>query len=197
MYSYTSTVVRQTHQPDETQLKITNGLCHPYPAVDEDGNISGGLKHTGPRNGKCEGSALGSQIYSRNVVFWTTSSCTLGISRKAQLSPYILIIHRPTTRLLRAQQFRESPSRLSIYQSDTLLQPKDSNGSSFKCTYTDTGLKATEDSGEFQDLSRGNNFPTKLELLEPRRQVLCKIHCRFFSFLTSQHDVNAASDDTS
>lgn len=45
-------------------LYINNG-CHPYAAVDEDGNTSGGLKPTGSTTGGCTGSTLGSQIYGR------------------------------------------------------------------------------------------------------------------------------------
>uniref|UniRef100_H3G7R3 Necrosis inducing-like protein NPP1 type n=1 Tax=Phytophthora ramorum TaxID=164328 RepID=H3G7R3_PHYRM len=46
------------------QIYIANG-CHPYPAVDEDGNTSGGLKPTGDQSSGCIGSRLGSQIYGR------------------------------------------------------------------------------------------------------------------------------------
>lgn len=49
-------------------LYIDNG-CHPYPAVDEDGNTSGGLAPTGATDGGCTGSALGSQIYGRVVEY--------------------------------------------------------------------------------------------------------------------------------
>ncbi|KAG6960000.1 hypothetical protein JG687_00008464 [Phytophthora cactorum] len=47
------------------QLKIEDG-CHPYPAVQKDGSISGGLKWSGPQDGECTGSKLGSQIYARS-----------------------------------------------------------------------------------------------------------------------------------
>ncbi|KAI9985112.1 hypothetical protein PInf_004421 [Phytophthora infestans] len=47
------------------QLHISYG-CHPYPAVQEDGSISAGLKWAGWPNGDCKGSALGSQVYSRS-----------------------------------------------------------------------------------------------------------------------------------
>ncbi|GMF25609.1 unnamed protein product [Phytophthora lilii] len=49
------------------QLKITNG-CHPYPAVQANGSVSAGLKWTFlGRSGDCEGSPLGSQVYSRSA----------------------------------------------------------------------------------------------------------------------------------
>ncbi|GMF53555.1 unnamed protein product [Phytophthora fragariaefolia] len=47
------------------QLHISFG-CHPYPAVQADGAVSAGLKGTGPANGECTGSPLGSQVYSRS-----------------------------------------------------------------------------------------------------------------------------------
>jgi hypothetical protein len=50
------------------QIYINNG-CHPYPAVDEDGNTSGGLKPTGSESSGCTGSSLGSQIYGRAVEY--------------------------------------------------------------------------------------------------------------------------------
>ncbi|GMF28650.1 unnamed protein product [Phytophthora lilii] len=48
------------------QLHITNG-CHPYPAVDADGNTSGGLNPTGSSSAGCKGSGYGSQIYGRSA----------------------------------------------------------------------------------------------------------------------------------
>ncbi|ETL82107.1 hypothetical protein L917_17669 [Phytophthora nicotianae] len=48
------------------QLSIAFG-CHPYPAVQADGAVSGGLKYSGKPDGDCKGSALGSQVYSRST----------------------------------------------------------------------------------------------------------------------------------
>ncbi|KAL3657598.1 NLP effector protein 1 [Phytophthora oleae] len=50
------------------QIYIANG-CHPYLAVDEDGNTSGGLKPTGSQSAGCKGSGYGSQIYGRAVEY--------------------------------------------------------------------------------------------------------------------------------
>ncbi|KAE9010490.1 hypothetical protein PR001_g16158 [Phytophthora rubi] len=50
------------------QIYINNG-CHPYPAVDKDGNTSGGLKPTGSQSAGCKGSGYGSQIYGRAVEY--------------------------------------------------------------------------------------------------------------------------------
>ena len=45
-------------------LYIEHG-CHPYPAVNAQGNTSSGLKPTGPSDGRCKKPPLGSQIYAR------------------------------------------------------------------------------------------------------------------------------------
>ncbi|GMF16198.1 unnamed protein product [Phytophthora lilii] len=50
------------------QIYINNG-CHPYPAVDKDGNTSGGLKPTGSQSAGCKGSGYGSQVYGRAVEY--------------------------------------------------------------------------------------------------------------------------------
>ncbi|RLN88418.1 hypothetical protein BBJ28_00010582 [Nothophytophthora sp. Chile5] len=48
------------------QIHISNG-CHPYPAVDSNGNTGGGLNPTGSDSAGCKGSGWGSQIYGRSV----------------------------------------------------------------------------------------------------------------------------------
>ncbi|KAI9985109.1 hypothetical protein PInf_004418 [Phytophthora infestans] len=48
------------------QLYVSYG-CRPYPAVQADGSVSAGLKGGGPMDGECEGSPLGSQVYSRST----------------------------------------------------------------------------------------------------------------------------------
>ncbi|GMF16200.1 unnamed protein product [Phytophthora lilii] len=50
------------------QIHISNG-CHPYPAVDKNGNTSGGLNPTGGESAKCKGSGYGSQVYGRAVKY--------------------------------------------------------------------------------------------------------------------------------
>ncbi|EGZ08265.1 necrosis inducing-like protein NPP1 type [Phytophthora sojae] len=49
------------------QLHISYG-CHPYPAVQADGSVNGGLKWTfwSWADSDCKGSGLGSQVYSRS-----------------------------------------------------------------------------------------------------------------------------------
>uniref|UniRef100_H3G9T3 Necrosis inducing-like protein NPP1 type n=1 Tax=Phytophthora ramorum TaxID=164328 RepID=H3G9T3_PHYRM len=46
------------------RLLVEDG-CHPYAAVQADGAISGGLEWSGPQDGECRGSPLGSQVYAR------------------------------------------------------------------------------------------------------------------------------------
>ncbi|OWZ02151.1 Necrosis inducing protein NPP1 [Phytophthora megakarya] len=41
--------------------------CQPYPVVNAAGDTSAGLKGTGPVDGECQGSPLGSQVYSRST----------------------------------------------------------------------------------------------------------------------------------
>ncbi|EEY67232.1 NPP1-like protein [Phytophthora infestans T30-4] len=48
------------------KLYVSYG-CHPYPAVQANGFVSAGLKGSGPIDGECEGSSLGSQVYSRSM----------------------------------------------------------------------------------------------------------------------------------
>ncbi|KAG6353772.1 hypothetical protein INS49_005251 [Diaporthe citri] len=61
------------------KLKVTNG-CVPFPAVDAEGNTSGGLKPTGSSNGHCSSST--GQVYARAAThgeyFAIMYSCGLG-----------------------------------------------------------------------------------------------------------------------
>ncbi|OWZ18788.1 Necrosis inducing protein NPP1 [Phytophthora megakarya] len=49
-------------------LYIERG-CYPYPAVNVNGSLNGGLEWGGAENGDCKGSKLGSQVYSRSASF--------------------------------------------------------------------------------------------------------------------------------
>nr|B0B0Q6.1 RecName: Full=Necrosis-inducing protein NPP1 [Phytophthora cinnamomi]CAL47421.1 necrosis-inducing protein [Phytophthora cinnamomi] len=59
---------RMQRQLSSTNLSfhITDG-CHPYPAVQADGSVSGGLEWSGADDGDCKGSAWGSQVYARSA----------------------------------------------------------------------------------------------------------------------------------
>ncbi|CAH0491555.1 unnamed protein product [Peronospora farinosa] len=69
--------IRPFHQPtavtlDEKaavkfkpRLTISPHLCYMYPAVSQEGYVSGGLKPTGLTDGQCKGNRYGSQVYGR------------------------------------------------------------------------------------------------------------------------------------
>ncbi|RLN48870.1 hypothetical protein BBJ28_00017289 [Nothophytophthora sp. Chile5] len=63
-----STTLQKMAVKFKPQIHISNG-CHPYPAVDKDGNTSGGLSPTGGESAGCKGSGYGSQIYGRAVAY--------------------------------------------------------------------------------------------------------------------------------
>ncbi|RLN65859.1 hypothetical protein BBP00_00002575 [Phytophthora kernoviae] len=50
------------------QIYVPTWSCYPYPAVDADGNTSGGSPHS-LLGSKCQGSKYGSQVYSRTAVY--------------------------------------------------------------------------------------------------------------------------------
>ncbi|EGZ18517.1 necrosis inducing-like protein NPP1 type [Phytophthora sojae] len=60
------TVSEKTAVKFKPSLHIVDG-CHPYPAVNAAGETSAGLKGSGRIDGKCKGSALGSQVYGRAI----------------------------------------------------------------------------------------------------------------------------------
>ncbi|KAE8909561.1 hypothetical protein PF005_g20477 [Phytophthora fragariae] len=62
------------------------GGCHPYPAVNAAGETSGGLKASGPFNGKCKGSGLGSQVYGRAA--WHKDLCAIMYAWYFPKDPY-------------------------------------------------------------------------------------------------------------
>jgi hypothetical protein len=62
------TASEETAVTFKPQLFIHSG-CHPYPAVNADGDTSAGLKGTGASDGDCTGSSLGSQVYERSVSY--------------------------------------------------------------------------------------------------------------------------------
>ncbi|CEG44167.1 NLP-like protein [Plasmopara halstedii] len=58
----------------QPQLYIEDG-CHPYPAVQSNGSLNAGLEYELFRDPTCEGSPLGSQVYSRSSWYqmkWAT-----------------------------------------------------------------------------------------------------------------------------
>ncbi|KAE8876439.1 hypothetical protein PF010_g28733 [Phytophthora fragariae] len=63
-----TTALQQAAIKYKPQIHISNG-CHPYPAVDKNGNTSGGLNPTGSQSAGCKGSGYGTQVYGRAVKY--------------------------------------------------------------------------------------------------------------------------------
>ncbi|KAE9040343.1 hypothetical protein PR003_g5028 [Phytophthora rubi] len=155
------------------QLKIDDG-CHPYPAVQKDGSISGGLKWGGPQDGECTGSKLGSQVYARsgwvNDVWAIMYAWYFPKGRGAVPLPLILrlfghrhnweyaIVWIDNPDLENATILGTSMSTSVGHASQTPPESQYVDGSSVKVEYYynhligNTALRLTEDAGEFQDL---------------------------------------------
>ena len=68
-----NTVTERAGIKFKPMLVVKTG-CEPYPAVNEAGETSGGLKPSGAPDGECQGSKHGSQVYGRATWFndiWT------------------------------------------------------------------------------------------------------------------------------
>ncbi|RLN88412.1 hypothetical protein BBJ28_00010584 [Nothophytophthora sp. Chile5] len=147
------------------QLHITNG-CHPYPAVDEDGNTSGGLKPTGSSSAGCKGSGYGSQIYGRSTWYngvWAImyswyfpkDSPASGFGHRHDWEHIVVWLNNPAV---------SSPEILAVSASAhsgyTIYYPPDSDylsGNSAKIDYysvllVNHAFRMTSDTGETQDL---------------------------------------------
>ncbi|KUF90201.1 hypothetical protein AM588_10002589 [Phytophthora nicotianae] len=138
------------------QLKIEDG-CHPYPAVQKDGSISGGLKWSGPRMANVQ------------VRSWALRSM-LGPSRGAVPVPLILrlfghrhnweyaIVWIDNPELENSTILGVSMSASVGYASQTPPETRYVDGDSVKLKYYynhllgSTSLQLTEATGEFQDL---------------------------------------------
>ncbi|KAJ8575704.1 hypothetical protein ON010_g3508 [Phytophthora cinnamomi] len=154
------------------QLRISYG-CHPYPAVQANGSVSGGLEWSGSPDGDCEGSRLGSQVYARSDWFknkwatmftWYFPKGRQGVSGHRHFWEYAII-------------WTDSPSPdnstfLGISmsagvgygkQTPVLLKYMDGTSVKLESHYSVLGNKAalelTKDSGEFQDLITWGQLP--------------------------------------
>ncbi|CAI5727027.1 hypothetical protein KXD40_002370 [Peronospora effusa] len=170
------TAFQKTAVKFKPQLKITDN-CHPYPAVQKDGTVSGGLKWSGARDGDCKGSKLGSQIYARSAMYKNTwglvyalyfpkgraprTTISIGFSGHRHNWEYIVLwlgnvdVESPDI---------DNTSIIAVAMSASwghdkaFPEERYMNGTSLKVEYYfedilgTTALKLTEDSGEFQDL---------------------------------------------
>uniref|UniRef100_H3GAZ2 Necrosis inducing-like protein NPP1 type n=1 Tax=Phytophthora ramorum TaxID=164328 RepID=H3GAZ2_PHYRM len=148
------------------QIHISNG-CHPYPAVDEAGNTSGGLKPTGSSSAGCKGSGYGSQIYGRITTYegvyalmyswyFPKDSPVTGLGHRHDWEHVVVWVDDIT--LDSPSIIAVSPSAHSGYN---IYYPPESNtidGYSAKVDYSSSwvvvnhALDSTSDSGESQDL---------------------------------------------
>ncbi|RLN48343.1 hypothetical protein BBJ29_001271 [Phytophthora kernoviae] len=155
------------------QLKISDG-CHPYPAVQKDGAVSGGLKWSGPQDGECGGSALGSQVYARSTWVndvWAIMYAWYFPKGRAAVPPSLLLrlfghrhnweyaivwIDNPDNE--NATVLGLSMSASVGYANQVPPEARYLSDSSVKIDYYynllvgNTALRSTEDAGEFQDL---------------------------------------------
>ncbi|GMF12909.1 unnamed protein product [Phytophthora lilii] len=147
------------------QLHISYG-CHPYPAVQANGSISGGLEWSGPVDGDCEGSSLGSQVYSRSDWFkdkwatmytWYFPKGRQGVSGHRHFWEYA-IVWTDTPSPDNSTLLGVSMSAGVGYEKQTPTMLKYLDGTSVKLDshYSLLGnkqaLQLTKESGEFQDL---------------------------------------------
>uniref|UniRef100_H3GUZ1 Necrosis inducing-like protein NPP1 type n=1 Tax=Phytophthora ramorum TaxID=164328 RepID=H3GUZ1_PHYRM len=167
------TVSQKTAVKFKPQLKIDAG-CHPYPAVQKDGSMSGGLKWSGPQDGECTGSRLGSQIYARsawvNDVWAIMYAWYFPKGRAATVPPDFLrffghrhnweyvVVWIDNPGLENATVLGVSMSASIGYSKQAPTDVKYVDGTSVKVAYYynhllgNTALQLTEDTGEFQDL---------------------------------------------
>ena len=160
----------------QPQLINTDG-CYPYAAVQKDGTVSGGLKWSGPQNGECTGSKLGSQIYARFALFNSVRGLVYawyfpkGKAPRTTIS-FGFLGHRHNWEYIVLWLDNvdvESPDIDNVTiigvamsacwgHNKAVPEAKYMNGSSMKVEYYyedilgTTALRLTEDSGKFQNL---------------------------------------------
>ncbi|KAF1795050.1 Necrosis inducing protein [Phytophthora cactorum] len=146
-----------TYDRYKPQLHISYG-CHPYPAVQEDGSVSAGLKWSGWADGDCKGSGLGSQIYSRLRLVqgqWAIMYAWYFPKGRQYIRKY-KSGHRHFWSL------HEAPPPKSKFVIDGTTVKFDSYGSFWG---SKQGVRLTKKSGNLQDLITWDNFRKRHELL--------------------------------
>ncbi|EGZ11600.1 hypothetical protein PHYSODRAFT_397673, partial [Phytophthora sojae] len=147
------------------QIRIING-CHPYPAVNEAGETSGGLKTTGGHNSKSKRSGWNSQVYGRSTWFrgvWAImyswyfpkDSPSHGLGHRHDWEHVIVWIDNPDAS--EPKILAVTPSAHGDYQKYAPPNANTVDGTSAKVVYEshwpmNHELSVTSDSGEFQDL---------------------------------------------
>ncbi|GMF23352.1 unnamed protein product [Phytophthora lilii] len=147
------------------QLHIING-CHSYPAVDVDGQTSGGLKIKGAPSAGCKGSGWGSQVYGRSTWYqgvWVIMYCwyfpkdepSSGIGHRHDWEHVLLWIDNPEIK--NPKILAVTPSAHSGYHKYAPPQANTIDGVTTKVAYhskwpMDHALESTSEAGDFQDL---------------------------------------------
>ncbi|ETN03903.1 hypothetical protein PPTG_15220 [Phytophthora nicotianae INRA-310] len=153
------------------QLHISNG-CHPYPAVDADGNTNAGLGITEVLT-SCKGSPLGSQVYGRVTEYEGVVAIMYAwyFPRDYMVSP-MWVGHRHDWEhaIVWLDSLDTSAELLAVtaqhllgYKTYKPPRAKHMDGSSVKLKYTwliqtQHYLSATTKAGKFQDLAMWSNM---------------------------------------
>ncbi|EGZ16297.1 necrosis inducing-like protein NPP1 type [Phytophthora sojae] len=147
------------------QLHVTNG-CHPYPAVNDAGETSGGLKTSGAPSAGCKGSGWGSQVYGRSTWhrdvwaimyswYFPKDSPSTGLGHRHDWEHVIVWINNPDVPdpiiLAVTPSAHSGYSKYSPPNADTL------DGTSIKVNYESNypmnhATDVTTEGGDFQDL---------------------------------------------
>ncbi|KAG2819151.1 hypothetical protein JG687_00007292 [Phytophthora cactorum] len=158
------------------QLTIEDG-CHPYPAVQKDGAIGGGLSWSGPRDGECKGSPLGSQVYARTTWVkdkWAIMYAWYFPKARAPFPVLRFLGHRHGWEYAVVWLDRPNADNSTIlgvslsaaygWAKESPPPEKYLDGNSLKVAYYynhiygNTAVKYTEETGEFQDLITWNQL---------------------------------------
>ncbi|EGZ15454.1 hypothetical protein PHYSODRAFT_406265, partial [Phytophthora sojae] len=147
------------------QLHISNG-CHAYPAVNELGETSGGLKKTGAPSSKCKGSGWGSQVYGRSTWYngvWAImyswyfpkDSPSSGLGHRHDWEHVIVWIDNPD--MPEPKILAVTPSAHSGYSAQVPPDADKVDGPSVKVNYESKwpinhALESTTKGGDYQDL---------------------------------------------
>ncbi|ETL50182.1 hypothetical protein L916_00539 [Phytophthora nicotianae] len=152
--------------------------CHPYPAVNAAGDTSAGLKGTGAPDGECEGSPLGSQVYSRSTWYegkWAIMYAwyfpkdikDVGLIKKALRHDWVnLVVWLDNPALAKPKILATATSTFGAYykNSKPFKRSEVINGITPKVCYDNDDYKGWHtifqfhEEGEYQDLIQWNQL---------------------------------------
>ncbi|ETL36859.1 hypothetical protein L916_11242 [Phytophthora nicotianae] len=147
------------------QIQIRTG-CEPYPAVNEYGETSGGLKPSGKSRGNCGGSGHGSQVYGRSTWiegvwaimyswYFPKDSPSPGMGHRHDWEYVVVFINNPEVQ--EPKILACSVASHGGYKKFNPCPPWVIDGTSLKVRYKHAwplnhDLDTTGDAGTFQDL---------------------------------------------